>query len=410
MIVIADDLTGAAEIAGIAFEHGLCTHLAICTDGESILSDICNGSSCITPSSVDVLVIATDTRSMTAHEASLQTLRLSSQLVSPSFGGGQGEAPFGRGQGEAILFKKTDSALRGHVVEELTAVMQTAGYERAVFLPANPSKGRVIRGGNYFVNGVPIHQTDFSFDPEFPAITSSMAERFPDAAAHHILMPDAVSADDMARVVHDYSDGHTLFAGAADLFTALLTSLFPQHPTLNRQKAASRRCVGEHSTFLGQGPQPLVSIQTPTLFLCGSTQSTPPQIGLPVVNMPLSVYEGDEGPESWLQRAKEPYTQNHGAILTISHRHLTGRTVAVRTREAMAFVARELVRLLPPRQLIIEGGATAFACLQALGWSQLSVAGVLAPGVVALATPDGTTVVLKPGSYAWTHTTDTPQN
>ena len=401
MIVIADDLTGAAEIAGIAFEHGLRTHLAICTDGDRILSDVCSDSSCITPSLVDVLVIATDTRSMTAHEAFLQTLRLSSQLVSPSFGGGQGEA---------FLFKKTDSALRGHVVEELAAVMQTAGYERAVFLPANPSKGRVIRGGNYFVNGVPIHQTDFSFDPEFPATTSSMAERFPDAAAHHILMPDAVSADDMARVVNDYSDGHTLFAGAADLFTALLTSLFPQHPTLNRQKAESRHCVGEHSTFLGQGPQPLVSIQTPTLFLCGSTQSTPPQIGLPVVNIPLSVYEGDEGPEHWLQRAKEPYTQNHGAILTIPRRHLTGRTVAVRTREAMAFVARELVRLLPPRLLIIEGGATAFACLQALGWLQLSVAGVLAPGVVALATPDGTTVVLKPGSYAWTLTTDTPQN
>lgn len=384
MIVISDDLTGAAEIAGIAFDHGLCTHLAICTDGERILSDICNGSS----SSVDVLVIATDTRSMTVHEASLQTLRLSSQLVSPSFGGRQGEA---------ILFKKTDSALRGHVVEELTAVMQTAGHDRAVFLPANPSKGRIIRGGNYFVSGVPIHQTDFSFDPEFPAITSSMAERFPEAAVHHILMPDAESDDDIAQVVAQYDDGHTLFAGAADLFSALLASRCPQHSTLCSQ---DHRASGLSALNIGQS----------TLFLCGSTQSIPPSIGLPVIPMPLSAYEGEEGPQRWLQQAKEPYTLSHGAVLTVPHRHLTGRTVAVRTREAMAFVARELVRLLPPRQLIIEGGATAFACLQALGWLQLSVASVLTPGVVALATPDGTTVVLKPGSYAWTHTTDTPQN
>ena len=40
--------------------------------------------------------------------------------------------------------------MRGHVVAELRALMEATGYRRAVYLPANPSKGRIIRGGEYY--------------------------------------------------------------------------------------------------------------------------------------------------------------------------------------------------------------------------------------------------------------------
>ena len=157
MIVIADDITGAAEMAGIAHQHGLSVRLSIA------------GSLCCdrgTAERTDVLVIATDTRSMTEEEAVNETLRITSQL-----------SPL-----TSHLFKKTDSALRGHVVAELSALMQTTGYQRAIYLPANPSKGRIIRNGCYYikevrgekseVREVPIHETAFSYDPEFPAKTS----------------------------------------------------------------------------------------------------------------------------------------------------------------------------------------------------------------------------------------------
>ena len=62
MIVIADDITGAAEIAGIAFEAGEDVRL-VCGDVT-----VTNGTT----------VIATDTRSMTEVEAIAETRRITS--------------------------------------------------------------------------------------------------------------------------------------------------------------------------------------------------------------------------------------------------------------------------------------------------------------------------------------------
>ena len=193
VLVIADDITGAAEMAGIAFVHGEEVRL-VCGCNTAT-----NGTT----------VIATDTRSMTEKEAIAETRRI---LLPLSL----------EGEGGRFLFKKTDSALRGHVVAELKALMETTKMQRAVYLPANPSKGRIIRNGIYYINGVPINQTEFSFDPEFPAKTSVMRERFPDAEQAGMIMPDAESREDIRKVITDYDDGHTLFAGAGDLFEAFL--------------------------------------------------------------------------------------------------------------------------------------------------------------------------------------------
>ena len=349
MIVIADDITGAAEMAGIAWSKGYDVRLMIQGD-EWPLS-----------------VIATDTRSMTEAEAVAETRRITSAFShQPS-----------------AFFKKTDSALRGHVVAELVALMDTIGYERAVYLPANPSKGRVIRNGVYYIGGVPIHKTAFSFDPEFPAKSSLLKERFPDAEAHHIVMPDAETIDDVKRIVAEYNDGRTLFAGAADLFHAVLAScdeVFPLRPphTLDDSKKESD-----------------------TLILCGSTQSKPLTIGLPIAPMPLEIYDGSDNLRLWDVRA---YDERHSLILTIPHTHRTGRDVAIHLRKMMAAMARQLVDKHLPSHLIIEGGATAWATLQALGWHLFSIEREFAPGVVQMRASNGTLLTLKPGSYPWEQT------
>ena len=51
--------------------------------------------------------------------------------------------------------------------------------------------------------------------------------------------------------------------------------------------------------------------------------------------------------------------------------------------------------------LVIEGGATAWSTLQALGWTQFRIVGEVAPGVVQMLADGGTIVTLKPGSYPW---------
>ena len=62
IIVIADDLTGAAEIAGIGHSYGLATSLLIDVADNLPVSDL--------------IVVATDTRSMTEQDAVNETHRI----------------------------------------------------------------------------------------------------------------------------------------------------------------------------------------------------------------------------------------------------------------------------------------------------------------------------------------------
>ena len=95
IVVIADDLTGAAEIAGIAWRNGLLVRMIMRLTR--------------TIPTCDVLVIATNTRQATKAKAIKETddlMHKLSMLDSPLF-----------------FYKKTDSALRGHIVAELNAMM-----------------------------------------------------------------------------------------------------------------------------------------------------------------------------------------------------------------------------------------------------------------------------------------------
>lgn len=351
MIVIADDITGAAEIAGIAFARGEAVRLVCgCATATNLISN--------------TTVIATDIRSMSEADAIAETRHIVSHLLTSSL---------------PHLYKKVDSALRGHVVAELTTLMQATGCQRVIYLPANPSKGRIIRGGIYYINHVPIHETAFSYDPEFPARTSLLQERFPDAANKGIIMPDAESEEDIRKVIEEYNDGKTIFAGAADLFSAFLAN---HGDRLDDLRHATVTGVSRHDS----------------LILCGSTQSKPLEFGIPIAQMPREIYDGSDNLSLWDTSA---YAEQHSLILSIPHTHRTGKDVAVHLRAMMAEKARQLVAVHRPDHLIIEGGATAWATLQALGWTDFAITAQLAPGVVQMSATNGTLVTLKPGSYPW---------
>ena len=377
MVVVADDITGAAEMAGIAFRFGLRAHLQLCSPS--------NTQQLLPPPSTGrgrgwVSILATDTRGMSEDEAVAETRHIATKLF------------------KASLFKKTDSALRGHVVAELTTLMETIGYQRAVYMPANPSKDRIIKDGVYLIKGVPIHETAFSYDPEFPAKTSVLRERFSDAENHHIIMPDAETLDDICHIVETYNDGHTLFAGAADLFEAWLKSRRPNDPTPTLPKGGGK--------------------DGGLLVLCGSTQSKPLDLGIPEYPMPRAVYDGEAPVTSWIEEIKEAPAS---AILSFgTNTHRTGKEAAVYLRNAMAEAATAFINTHHPQEIVIEGGATAFCLLNRLGWHHFRITNEIAPGVVRMQLQSPNThhstfslphregwggspifVTLKPGSYPW---------
>ena len=349
IFVIADDLTGAAEMAGIASSFGLSVSLlTVLPEGERMTNES------------DVVVVATDMRSSEEHEAVDITRKVVHALP-----------------GDVLLFKKTDSALRGHIMAEMRTIMEATGKQKALFIPANPSKGRVICQGIYYVNSVPISQTSFSSDPEFPAVTSSLSERFPEAEDMGVMMPDVSNESDIRKCLEQV-DSCTLLAGAADLFSALLFHL-----------GAIQQ--NDKSDFHFPTEEVLV--------VCGSTQSRPEILPMRKAYMPLSLYNGEVGAECWMEEVLAQYAAHHALALCIAFHHLTGKEVAVRLRETMAAVVKCLVKRYQPKQLVVEGGATAFACCRALGLSHFQDICQLAPGVVRILADNGMYVTLKPGSY-----------
>ena len=349
IVVIADDITGAAELAGMACSCGL--HTEMLTKMAPRLP------------SCDVLVMATDTRSMTEGDAVACTIATARQLA---------------GYG-CRLFKKTDSALRGHIMAEIQALLSVTDYGSVVFIPANPSKNRIIRQGVYYVDGVPIDETDFSRDPEFPAFSSLMTERFPTASEMGVVIPNVESMEDIHAAIDDVPED-TLLVGAADLFSVWLQGM--GHV---RQDAFKPAHVGGSDIIL----------------VCGSTQSKAVRPDIPTSSMPLEVYDDVAHVSLWKEQAVALYEERHAIALNIPHRHLTGREVAVRLRGMMAEVVKTLVERHLPANLVIEGGATAYCCLKSLGWDTFHVIGEMSPGVVSMEATNGTVVTLKPGSYDW---------
>ena len=137
IVVIADDLTGAGEIGGIGLEYGLKVELQRKFYSES---------------DVELLVIDTDTRSFSPQKAG-QVIRealLSVEDVSLPV---------------EWIYKKTDSVLRGPVASELEALQEVMRVARVLLVPANPSKGRIVRNGNYLINGKPLSETEFCQRP-----------------------------------------------------------------------------------------------------------------------------------------------------------------------------------------------------------------------------------------------------
>ncbi len=130
-LVLADDLSGAADCAAGFASAGLST---------SVLLDA--QASAGAQSDVDVLTVDTNSRRDTAAEAAA---KLQAVLAAPA------------SQGRRVL-KKIDSTLRGGWAQEV-AVLQSALHAIALVAPAFPQMGRTMQGGVVYVHGVRLADT-----------------------------------------------------------------------------------------------------------------------------------------------------------------------------------------------------------------------------------------------------------
>jgi D-threonate/D-erythronate kinase len=143
ILIIADDLTGAADCGAVFAECGMQATVVLNRPGE--------GSATRYPvTSPEVLAIDADTRSHGPEQASEKVARIVDRFGS-----------------SVLLFKKVDSTLRGNVAAELAGVLHArrataaAGERIAIlFAPAFPAQGRTTIHGRQMVNGRPLQHTD----------------------------------------------------------------------------------------------------------------------------------------------------------------------------------------------------------------------------------------------------------
>lgn len=151
LLIIADDFTGALD-TGIQFaKKGIETQVFTGRqlEGASISQ------------TAQVLVVDSETRPMKKEEAYGTVARIVRQAVD---------------MGVEVIYKKTDSALRGNVGSELSAVLDAAEGSRLHFIPAFPQVRRVTEGGIHYIDGVRLEESEFGQDPFDPMTSSCVAE------------------------------------------------------------------------------------------------------------------------------------------------------------------------------------------------------------------------------------------
>jgi uncharacterized protein YgbK (DUF1537 family) len=356
IIILADDLSGAAELAGIAYMHGLTAEVQRQFDPTS---------------SAEVLAIDTDSRGLAASAAAERLQALAGQIAAAR---------------PAWIYKKTDSVLRGQPRAEIEAILSAIGHERALLIPANPSKGRVISNGQYLIDGVPLDQTHFAYDPEHPRQSAAIHDLLgkPGGPTDTIEVPDVAAVNDLRRHA-ERIHADTLAAGAADFFAALLEARL--NPSRVRTDAGS--------------PQ----VEPPALLVCGSQAAwSQRQRQCAAARLP-ALKLSPSGSSSATEQAVQRLQTGAAVVLAIddaASEHFDPLSL-------LADATEQIARHVRLATLLAEGGATAAAIAQRLDWSRMSVCGaaegvgILQPLAVGWAMPTNPPpkFIIKPGSYPW---------
>jgi uncharacterized protein YgbK (DUF1537 family) len=369
---IADDITGAAEVAGVGLRHGLRVALDAPVNPSSILPPNPN---------TQLWVLALDTRAMlrkqAADEVYVATMRVAAL-------------------GVRKFFKKTDSAMRGHIAAELDAMLDALGKPAALLCPVNPKAGRSIQNNaTYCVNDVPLHETEFAHDPEFPATTSNVYALLGEAS-HRITIPPVGSLRGMSEAAASATE-QVLPAGSAAFFDAWLLRQLLQQPAQPTERKP-----------------PCIAPRRPTLVVCGSAFGASRErigeaqrSGMTVCHI-LPQLAGSPQLAQHLQQlaveVAQAIARRGCAVVAIGEPVLDGREPAIALRKATATLVELVWRHVSIDELVVEGGATALAVARQLGWTSFVPVQELAPGVVRMGVANSLRPVqltIKPGSYAF---------
>jgi uncharacterized protein YgbK (DUF1537 family) len=363
--VIADDLTGALD-TGVQFtQWGYTAQL---TD---------------TPehSTAEVTIINTDTRNKTSEIAYHVTYNVAEKLDQ-----------------QDIIYKKTDSTLRGNPGPELQAILDATGETNAILTPTHPPTQRRVKDGHLYIADKPITETDYV--SEYRKKTSYIPEILDiKTMVHTVKTPENIPPKGIAIIDSETENDLLLIAarrtrvmaGSAGLANALCQTLRNPPPVL---------------TIIG-------SMRTETRIQAEQLKKR-----LSVATIPLNTFKAlNQIPQDEaLRRAKDALDLGQDVILTSTsstetvektkqeakRQNILPEELEIKITSALAETTETLLGYTLSG-IIITGGATALAITKKLGIKNIQILDEVQPGVPVLKL-DHLTAVTKAGGFGQSDT------
>lgn len=378
-VIVADDLTGAADAAAPYVERGQRVVLLPWRDPGP-------DPGWLRAFDTDVLVVETDTRSCPPDAAFERLERVGLLLAAAELTPGW-------------VVKKVDSLLRGPIAREVQALRSTLGVRRCVAAPALPALGRRTRGGVQYLDEVPVGRG--GGDPRAGAYSPEVARAVglrttrtirPGAPlpADGDVVIDAGSDADLDRVVSALGEPgpSTLLVATSGLTSALARA--GRSVTPGAAPPPGSAGAGRSVVVLSLTPAPAARAQVEVLTAVPGTEV-----------VALDVAELLAGAAT-VPLAQEVAAATARAAVTVVH------TVGELPEHAdpaplRAAVLRSIVAVVgalgPEVDVIANGGDATRGVVDAVGADRIDVLAALAAGSVLLRLPDGRRVVTKSGSF-----------
>jgi len=338
VLVLADDLTGALEVGAKFAATGL-----------PVLATTSLGFPIHNIQQEAVLVMDTETRHRMPEQAGRRVFELS-------------RAGFDAGFQHVYL--KTDSTLRGNIASEISALMEALPGLSLLYVPAYPQMGRTVRAGTLYVGGIPVNQTSFAADLLNPVRECNIPRLLSGTCSQPVV---SVTADQLAASV---TAGIYVCDGETD----------------SDLQAAARKFIESPFFRLAAGPAGFASHLAALMDL---PRAAPPR--MPVVRQALIV----NGSLNEISVQQTRYAGEHGfmsftddgTVSAVKERGWVILQVPASTGAPADFSRRlsQSVRALLTRQkfdaVVVFGGDTAYAIVEALGHPDLRPIGEVVEGV-----------------------------
>ncbi len=372
ILVVADDLTGAADSSLPFAEAGIPT--TICLNTEQL------------PASGAVALV-TNTRASSASETEARNFEI--------VRGATADRP------NTLVYQKIDSTLRGRPAHALAGTLRALAVERALVAPAYPEQGRTTVNGQQLVFGLPLEESTFKHEVQNSDIRYILRGRFPsvalvptvsdadspDLSAKQVFIADAETDADLDRlVVAAMATDMRVLCGSAGLAKALAKALPSQ-----------------------QAQSPLITEPASsgaTLVVIGSRHPTSrrqvefaAEHGIAV--MELTADELTAAPKSLAHGLRTELSKAEAVILTTAKRELPLEPRIITAH--LAEIVREVLNHTDACKLVLSGGDTALAVAEAIGATQIRLLRAIEPGIALGRWQDGLaknqTVVTKAGGF-----------